>query len=138
MSTKKQEDKVEAAVQDTQEVKEPEAAFDVESFKEQIKAELKAEVRAEVEAELKKEDKKTEAVGETAAQKKRAEEKVELFIPYVEGKGNEVNITLNGETTQIMRGQKVMVPRKIAEIWEHSQQQDTYAARMREGYQLNE
>ena len=126
MSTKKQEDKVEAAVQDAQEVKEPEAAFDVESFKEQIKAELKAE------------DKKPEAVGETEAQKKRAEEKVELFIPYVEGKGNEVNITLNGETTQIMRGQKVMVPRKIAEIWEHSQQQDTYAARMREGYQLNE
>ena len=134
MSTKKQEDKVEAAVQDAEEVKEPEAAFDVESFK----AELKAEVRAEVDAELKKEDKKPEAVGDTAAQKKRAEEKVELFIPYVEGKGNEVNITLNGETTQIMRGQKVMVPRKIAEIWEHSQQQDTYAARMREGYQLSE
>lgn len=130
MSTKKQEDKTE--------VKETEATFDIEAFREQIKAELKAEVKAEVEAELKKDDEKTENAGETAEQKARAEEKVELFIPYVEGKGNEVNITLNGETTQIMRGQKVMVPRKIAEVWEHSQQQDTYAARVREGYQLNE
>lgn len=132
MSTKKQEDKT--AAQAVREENVTEAAFDAEAFREQIKA----EVKAELEAELRKEDKKPEAAGETAAQKKSAEEKVELFIPYVEGKGNEVNITLNGETTQIMRGQKVMVPRKIAEIWEHSQQQDTYAARMREGYQLNE
>lgn len=107
-----------------------------EAIKAELKAEVEAEVRASVEAELKEKgeagaDKKA-GTSETAAQKKRAEEKVSYMLPLIEGEPEEVNVTVNGKTIQILRGEQVQIPRMYAEVLDNQMAQLKYLKKYQE------
>ena len=53
--------------------------------------------------------------------------KVKLFKDYGEYK-DDVFVAVNGESYLIQRGVEVEVPRSVAEVLEHSQQQDDLTA----------
>lgn len=109
--------------------------IDVEALIAQIKDEVRAEIKEEIAAEEKA---KAAQQGETEEQLAKSNELVDIYIPFVEGEAREVNITLNGRTTQIMRGKHVKVPRKIAEIWEHSQEQAMHVEDVKKGHAFTE
>ncbi len=114
-------------------------SIDVEALIAQIKNEVRAEIKEEIAAEEKaKAAQQGETQGETEEQLAKSNELVEMYIPFVEGEAREVNITLNGRTTQIMRGKHVKVPRKIAEIWEHSQEQAIHVEDVKMGHAFTE
>lgn len=110
-------------------------SIDVEALIAQIKDEVRAEIKEDIAAEEKA---KAAQQGETEEQLAKSNELVDIYIPFVEGEAREVNITLNGRTTQIMRGKHVKVPRKIAEIWEHSQEQAMHVEDVKKGHAFTE
>lgn len=106
-----------------------------DALKAELKAEIEAEVRAEIEAQTRAEieaQQKAEAPGhllgdgETEEQKKRAEEKVPYMLPLIEGEPEEVNVTVNGRTIQILRGEQVRIPRMFAEVLDNQTTQMKY------------
>lgn len=109
--------------------------IDIEALIAQLKDEVRAEIKEEIAAEEKE---KAVHQGETEEQLAKSNELVDIYIPFVEGESREVNITLNGRTTQIMRGKHVQVPRKIAEIWEHSQEQAMHVEDMKKEHAFTE
>lgn len=111
------------------------SAEEREALKAEIKAEIEAEVRAEVEAQTRAEieaQQKSEAFeplpgdGETEEQQKRAEEKIPYILPIIEGEPEEVNVTVNGKTIQILRGEQVQIPRMFAEVLDNQVAQMKY------------
>lgn len=54
---------------------------------------------------------------------KKTEEKVTYMVPYVEGEPEEVNITVNGRTIQVLRGEMVELPKVYAEVLENQAKQ---------------
>lgn len=70
--------------------------------------------------EKKAEEKKVE---EKKVKEKKTEEKVKYMVPYVEGEPEEVNITVNGETNQVLRGETVELPKAYAEVLENQARQ---------------
>lgn len=87
----------------------------IEQIKAELREELKAEMAAEVAASQPK-SRKTKAPGETKAQTERSNEKVPYTLPIIDGEPEEVNVTVNGKTLQILRGEQVMIPRMYAEV----------------------
>lgn len=104
------------------------------ALKEELKAELKAEIMEEAKAELREElkaelkaemesaseDAKPEEnsveQGETEEQRAHSMEKVPYILPIIPGEPEEVNVTINGRTLQILRGEQVEIPRMYAEV----------------------
>lgn len=70
--------------------------------------------------EKKAEEKKVE---EKKVDEKKAEEKVKYMVPYIEGEPEEVNITVNGDTIQVLRGEMVEIPNAHAEVLENQARQ---------------
>ena len=104
-----------------------------EMLKAELKAEIEAEARAEIEAETRAEMKarleaeaSAPSSGETGEQKKRAEEKIPYMLPLIEGEPEEVNVTVNGRTIQILRGEQVKIPRMFAEVLDNQAMQMKY------------
>lgn len=87
----------------------------IEQIKAELREELKAEMAAEVAASQPK-SRKTKVSGETKAQIERSNEKVPYMLPTIDGEPEEVNVTVNGKTLQILRGEQVMIPRMYAEV----------------------
>ncbi len=87
----------------------------IEQIKAELREELKAEMAAEVAASQPK-SRKTKVSGETKAQIERSNEKVPYMLPIIDGEPEEVNVTVNGKTLQILRGEQVMIPRMYAEV----------------------
>ena len=54
---------------------------------------------------------------------KKTEERVKYMVPYVEGEPEEVNITVNGKTIQVLRGEMVELPKAYAEVLENQARQ---------------
>ena len=100
----------------------------------EMKEALEAELRAKIEAELRADaaEVKLEVSGETKEQIKRANEKVPYMLPIIDGEPEEVNVTLNGQTIQILRGEQVEIPRKFAEILDNQTKQMKYLRKYQE------
>jgi len=96
-----------------------------EMLKAELKAEIEAEARAEIKARLEAEASMPSS-GETGEQKKRAEEKIPYMLPLIEGEPEEVNVTVNGRTIQILRGEQVKIPRMFAEVLDNQAMQMKY------------
>ena len=62
-------------------------------------------------------------IPETKEQLERAEERVERTIPIDESEPEELNITVNGETIQVLRGHTVSIKRKFAEVVDNMMKQ---------------
>ena len=54
---------------------------------------------------------------------KKTEERVTYMVPYVDGEPEEVNITVNGKTIQVLRGEMVELPKAYAEVLENQAKQ---------------
>lgn len=54
---------------------------------------------------------------------KTKEEKVKYMVPYIEGEPEEVNITVNGKTIQVLRGEVVELPKTYIEVLENQAKQ---------------
>lgn len=71
--------------------------------------------------------KKTESeVAEVKAetkQKPKSDEKVWVFIPYIEGQDPEETVIINGYITKIRKGRQVQVSRAVASILQRKNQQ---------------
>lgn len=117
----------------TEQKKEPETVvtetISVEVM-EVIKAELRESLKEELKAELKVEnlpkEKAKKTVEETKAQREYANEKVSYILPIIEGEPEEVNVTVNGETIQMLRGEHVKIARKFAEVLDNREEQARY------------
>lgn len=86
---------------------------------EQIKAELREELKVEMATKMvatQSKSKRGRASGETKAQIEHSNEKVPYILPIIEGEPEEVNVTVNGKTLQILRGEQVEIPRMYAEV----------------------
>lgn len=94
----------------------PTPTIDIEALKAEIKAEIEAEMRAQIKNEMTASTGKAAPVPETEEQTAYANERVPYMLPYIEGEPEEVNVTINGETIQILRGEQVQIPRKYAEV----------------------
>jgi len=53
----------------------------------------------------------------------KTEEMVAVMVPYIEGEPEEVNVTVNGKTMQILRGETVTIPKGYAEVLENQAKQ---------------
>lgn len=118
------------AAEEVKEVKAEEAVTmtkdDFKKMFEEAKKEALAELKEELEAEkdaLSKKDNRTAAekkgysegyVAETPEQIAWAEELVEVTAPLDYNESDEINLTINGYTIQILRGETVKIPRKYA------------------------
>ncbi|MDO4745436.1 MAG: hypothetical protein Q4B18_02650 [Bacillota bacterium] len=58
--------------------------------------------------------------------------KVSIMVPYVEGEPDEVNVTVNGETIQVLRGETVEIPEAYAEVLKSQAKMAKYAKRQDE------
>ena len=65
--------------------------------------------------------KKTESV-EQKAVTANEEEKVRVFVPYIEGEDPEVTVWVNDEITKFKKGYQVEVKKNVAEVLENSNQ----------------
>ena len=50
------------------------------------------------------------------------EERVRVFVPYIEGEDPEVTVWVNDEITKFKKGYQVEVPKNVAEVLENSNQ----------------
>jgi uncharacterized protein YegJ (DUF2314 family) len=50
------------------------------------------------------------------------EERVRVFVPYIEGEDPEVTVWVNDEITKFKKGYQVDVPKNVAEVLENSNQ----------------
>ena len=66
--------------------------------------------------------KKTESVEEKKTVAANEEEKVRVFVPYIEGEDPEVTVWVNDEITKFKKGYQVEVPKNVAEVLENSNQ----------------
>lgn len=111
---------------DTEETKAPVPdGIDIEAIKAELRKELMEEMKREIYSEVKPKRNKAETT-ETPEQKAYAEEKVPYMLPYIEGEPEEVNVTVNGVTLQILRGERVEIPRKYAEVLDNQLAQHKY------------
>ena len=60
------------------------------------------------------------------------EERVLVFVPYVEGEDPEVTVGINGVFTKIQKGKQVRVTKAVAEVLENSNKQVMLARENRE------
>lgn len=65
--------------------------------------------------------KKTESV-EQKPVTANEEEKVRVFVPYIEGEDPEVTVWVNDEITKFKKGYQVEVKKNVAEVLENSNQ----------------
>lgn len=65
--------------------------------------------------------KKTESV-EQQPVTANEEEKVRVFVPYIEGEDPEVTVWVNDEITKFKKGYQVEVKKNVAEVLENSNQ----------------
>ena len=66
--------------------------------------------------------KKTESVEEKKTVAANEEEKVRVFVPYIEGEDPEVTVWVNDEITKFKKGYQVEVKKNVAEALENSNQ----------------
>lgn len=66
--------------------------------------------------------KKTESVEEKKTVAANEEEKVRVFVPYIEGEDPEVTVWVNDEITKFKKGYQVEVKKNVAEVLENSNQ----------------
>lgn len=68
--------------------------------------------------------KKTESVEQNPVEVKEEakEERVRVFVPYIEGEDPEVTVWVNDEITKFKKGYQVEVPKNVAEVLENSNQ----------------
>ena len=66
--------------------------------------------------------KKTEPVEEKKTVTANDEEKVRVFVPYIEGEDPEVTVWVNDEITKFKKGYQVEVKKNVAEVLENSNQ----------------
>ena len=69
--------------------------------------------------------KKTESVEQKPVDVKeeaKEEERVRVFVPYIEGEDPEVTVWVNDEITKFKKGYQVEVPKNVAEVLENSNQ----------------
>ena len=52
----------------------------------------------------------------------KEEERVRVFVPYIEGEDPEVTVWVNDEITKFKKGYQVEVPKNVAEVLENSNQ----------------
>ena len=67
------------------------------------------------------EEQKPEEV-KAEAKKEAKEERVRVFVPYIEGEDPEVTVWVNDEITKFKKGYQVEVPKNVAEVLENSNQ----------------
>ena len=58
-----------------------------------------------------------------AVETKEDDDRVTVFIPYIEGEDPEVTVWVNDECTKIRKGHQVRVKRNVAEVLSHANQQ---------------
>lgn len=95
----------------------------IEAIKAELRESIKEELKAEMETEAKPKETAKKVTGETEAQKAYANEKVPYILPIIDGEPEEVNVTVNGETIQILRGEQVQIKRKFAEVLDNREEQ---------------
>ena len=66
--------------------------------------------------------KKTESVEEKKTVAASEEERVRVFVPYIEGDAPEVTVWGNDEITKFKKGYQVEVKKNVAEVLENSNQ----------------
>ena len=66
--------------------------------------------------------KKTESVEEKKTVAANEEERVRVFVPYIEGEDPEVTVWVNDEITKFKKGYQVEVKKNVAEVLENSNQ----------------
>lgn len=66
--------------------------------------------------------KKTESVEEKKIVAANEEEKVRVFVPFIEGEDPEVTVWVNDEITKFKKGYQVEVKKNVAEVLENSNQ----------------
>lgn len=64
-----------------------------------------------------------EEVMETAAEAIEDDDRVTVFIPFIEGEDPEVTVWVNDECTKIRKGHQVRVKKSVAEVLSHANQQ---------------
>lgn len=60
---------------------------------------------------------------ETENTKAPEEERVLIFIPFIDGEDPEVTVGINGEYTKIQKGKQVRVKKEVAEVLQNSNEQ---------------
>lgn len=65
--------------------------------------------------------KKTESVEQNTVETKD-EERVRIFVPYIEGEDPEVTVWVNDEITKFKKGYQVEVKPNVAEVLENANQ----------------
>lgn len=58
----------------------------------------------------------------TEVKEEAKEERVRVFVPYIEGEDPEVTVWVNDEITKFKKGYQVEVPKNVAEVLENSNQ----------------
>lgn len=92
----------------------------LQKAKEEAFEEFKNELKKEMESEKPKVSKAEEKsfsqgyVPETKEQLEWANEKVKVIVPLDANAPDEINLTINGHTIQVLRGYEVEIPRKYA------------------------
>lgn len=64
----------------------------------------------------------TEEQKPVEAKEEAKEERVRVFVPYIEGEDPEVTVWVNDEITKFKKGYQVEVPKNVAEVLENSNQ----------------
>jgi hypothetical protein len=66
--------------------------------------------------------KKTETEAEVKAVEPKGDDRVRVFVPYIEGEDPEVTVWVNDEITKFKKGYQVEVKRSVAEVLENANQ----------------
>lgn len=102
------------------------ALKELESLKEEFDDKLKELEKGKTEPGVTAAERKSHSEGyipETEEQLARANELVERIAPLDASMPEEINISVNGETIQILRGYPVKIPRKFADVLDNMTQQ---------------
>lgn len=62
------------------------------------------------------------------------EEKVNVFVPYIEGEDKEVTLWCNDENMKFKKGYTVAIPKRFAEVLENANQQAVLARENKEKF----
>lgn len=97
--------------------------FNQEALLSELKTALKAELKEEMSREQNAKKNGRRRIEETKVQQERSNTLVPYMVPIIEGEPEEVNVTINGKTWQILRGKQVRIPKMVAEVLDNQFEQ---------------
>ena len=79
-------------------------------------------------------NKKTDTEEIKATAKAKGDDRVEVFVPYIEGEDPEETVIVNYEVTKFRKGEMVRVKREVAKVLANSSKQNRAALKNQEKF----